>query len=49
MAVNLFNERDRDVQPIFMILEILNTNTKEMTKWAKEWQYNENKGIYKNK
>ncbi|HBF7899752.1 metallophosphoesterase [Clostridioides difficile] len=48
MAVNLFNERDRDVQPIFIDAgDFLNTNTKEMTKWAKEWQYNENKGIYK--
>ncbi|WP_016729439.1 metallophosphoesterase, partial [Clostridioides difficile] len=48
MAVNLFNERDRDVQPIFIDTgDFLNTNTKEMTKWAKEWQYNENKGIYK--
>ncbi|MCC0782040.1 metallophosphoesterase [Clostridioides sp. ES-S-0108-01] len=48
MAVNLFNERDRAVQPIFIDTgDFINANTKEMTKWAKEWQYNENKGIHK--
>lgn len=48
MAVSLFNERDRDVQPIFIDTgDFLDTNAKEMTKWSKEWQYNAKKGIHK--
>ncbi|MBY2475580.1 metallophosphoesterase [Clostridioides difficile] len=48
MVVSLFNERDRDVQPIFIDTgDFLDTNAKEMTKWSKEWQYNAKKGIHK--
>ncbi|MCC0672004.1 MULTISPECIES: metallophosphoesterase [unclassified Clostridioides] len=48
MAVSLFNERYRAVQPIFIDTgDFFDANTKEMTRWSKEWQYNTKKGIHK--